>query len=40
MHGPEEVAFTNTLFEKVEEALDIKKYSLKLVLWMKKEELQ
>ncbi len=30
MHGPEEVAFTNTLFEKVEEALDIKKYSIKV----------
>ena len=25
MHGPEEVEFTNTIFEKVEEALDIKK---------------
>jgi malate synthase len=30
MHGPEEVAFTNTLFNKVEEALDIKKYSIKV----------
>ena len=30
MHGPEEVAFTNTLFEKVEEALDIKKYTIKV----------
>ena len=30
MHGPEEVAFTNTLFEKVEEALSIKKYSIKV----------
>ena len=30
MHGPEEVAFTNTLFEKVEEALAIKKYSIKV----------
>jgi malate synthase len=30
MHGPEEVAFTNTLFEKVEEALRIKKYSIKV----------
>ncbi len=30
MHGPEEVAFTNTLFEKVEEILDIKKYSIKV----------
>ncbi len=30
MHGPEEVAFTNTLFEKVEEALGIKKYSIKV----------
>jgi len=30
MHGPDEVAFTNTLFEKVEKALDIKKYSIKV----------
>ncbi len=30
MHGPEEVAFTNTLFEKVEETLSIKKYSIKV----------
>ena len=30
MHGPEEVAFTNTLFGKVEEALEIKKYSIKV----------
>ena len=30
MHGPEEVAFTNTLFEKVEEALGIKRYSIKV----------
>tara|TARA_Y100000389_G_scaffold106672_1_gene103619 strand:+ start:1299 stop:3467 length:2169 start_codon:yes stop_codon:yes gene_type:complete len=30
MHGPEEVAFTNTLFNKVEEALDIEKYSIKV----------
>jgi malate synthase len=30
MHGPEEVVFTNTLFEKVEEALGIKKYSIKV----------
>ena len=30
MHGPEEVAFTNTLFEKVEECLGIKKYSIKV----------
>ena len=29
MHGPEG-QFTNTLFEKVEESLGIKKYSLKL----------
>ena len=39
MHGPEEVAFTNTLFEKVEEVLGIKNTQLKLELWMKKEEL-
>ena len=31
MHGPDEVAFTNTLFEKVEECnLGIKKYSIKV----------
>ena len=30
MHGPEEVAFTNNLFEKVEETLKIKKYSIKV----------
>ena len=30
MHGPEEVAFTNTLFEKVEEVLEIKKFSIKV----------
>ena len=30
MHGPEEVAFTDMLFGKVEEALDIKKYSIKV----------
>ena len=30
MHGPEEVAFTNKLFEKVEEALGMKKYSIKV----------
>ncbi len=30
MHGPEEVGFTNTLFEKVEETLGIKKFSIKV----------
>ena len=30
MHGPEEVAFTNTLFGKVEEILGIKQYSIKV----------
>jgi malate synthase len=30
MHGPEEVAFTNMLFEKVENVLGIKKYSIKV----------
>ena len=30
MHGPEEVAFTNTLFEKVEETLKIEKNSIKV----------
>jgi len=30
MHGPDEVKFTDTLFEKIEEALGIKKYSIKV----------
>jgi len=30
MHGPKEVAFTNTLFGKVEDVLGIKKYSIKV----------
>ena len=30
MHGPEEVAFTDTLFNKVEDALGIKRYSIKV----------
>ena len=30
MHGPEEVGFTNDLFEKVEEVLGLKKYSIKV----------
>ena len=30
MHGPEEVAFTNKLFEKVEKALKLEKYSIKV----------
>ena len=30
MHGPEEVEFTNTLFEKVETTLGIKKYTIKV----------
>ena len=30
MHGPEEVSFTNTLFEKVEEVLGLKKFSIKV----------
>ncbi len=30
MHGPEEVSFTNKLFEKVEDVLDIKRYSIKV----------
>jgi len=30
MHGPEEVAFTNMVFKKVEEALGIKEYSIKV----------
>jgi len=30
MHGPDEVGFTNDLFEKVEEVLGLKKYSIKV----------
>ncbi len=30
MHGPEEVAFTNKLFEKVEEVLGIEKFTIKV----------
>ena len=30
MHGPEEVKFTNSLFEKVEDSLGISKYSIKV----------
>ena len=30
MHGPEEVEFTNNLFSRVEDALKIKKYSIKV----------
>jgi len=30
MHGPEEVTFTNELFKKVEDALGIKEYSIKV----------
>jgi len=30
MHGPEEVSFANTLFDKVEDVLGIKKYSIKI----------
>ena len=30
MHGPDEVAFTNLLFEKVEEVLNLKKYTIKI----------
>jgi len=30
MHGPEEVAFTNLIFEKVEKVLSLKKYTIKI----------
>ena len=30
MHGPDEVAFTNLIFEKVEEVLGLKKYTIKI----------
>jgi len=30
MHGPDEVAFTNLIFKKVEEVLNLKKYTIKI----------
>ena len=39
MHGPEEVSFTNKLFEEVEEVLEIEKYTIKVGI-MDEEELQ
>ena len=39
MHGPEETAFTDLIFTKVEETLGLKKTPVKLGLWMKREEL-
>jgi len=30
MHGPDEVAFTNLIFQKVEEVLNLKKYTIKI----------
>jgi len=30
MHGPDEVAFTNLIFEKVENVLELKKYTIKI----------
>jgi len=30
MHGPDEVVFTNLIFKKVEEVLDLKKYTIKI----------
>jgi len=30
MHGPDEVAFTNLIFEKVEEVLNLKRYTIKI----------
>jgi len=30
MHGPDEVSFTNLIFEKVEEVLNLKKYTIKV----------
>ena len=30
MHGPDEVSFTNLIFEKVEEVLNLKKYTIKI----------
>ena len=39
MHGPDETAFTDLIFSKVEEVLKLEKNTCKLGSWMKKEEL-
>jgi malate synthase len=38
MHGPDETKFTDLIFSKVEEVLDLKNILAKLELWMKREE--
>ena len=38
MHGPEETAFTDLIFQKVEEVLKLKKIQLNVELWMRREE--
>ena len=38
-HGPDETSFTNLLFSKVEEVLNLKNTQLNVELWMRKEEL-
>ena len=36
MHGPDECAFTDLIFSKVEKTLNLKPYTIKIALWMKK----
>ena len=40
MHGPEETAFTDLILSKVEEVLNLPKYTCKIGIWMKSEEHQ
>jgi len=39
MHGPDETSFTDLIFTKVEEVLELENILVKLASWMRNEEL-